>query len=67
MGWKWTDTQAIAEALYDRDPELDPRTVRFTDLHQWICELDAFDDDPKGSNERILEAIFLAWLEEFEG
>ena len=63
---KWTDTQFIAEELYDRNPNLDPKTVRFTDLHQWICELDGFDDDPQKSNESILVAILLKWLEEYE-
>ena len=63
---KWTDTQLIAEELYDRNPDLDPKTVRFTDLHQWICELDGFDDDPMKSNESILEAILLKWLDEYE-
>ena len=43
---KWTDAQLIAEELYDHNPDLDPKTVRFTDLHKWICELDGFDDDP---------------------
>jgi len=56
---KWTDAQLIAEELYDRNPDLDPKTVRFTDLHKWICELDGFDDDPMKSNESILEAILL--------
>ena len=63
---KWTDAQRIAAALYDNNPELDPTTVRFTDLHRWICELDDFDDDPQKSNEPILEAILLKWLEEYE-
>ncbi|WP_386695113.1 Fe-S cluster assembly protein IscX [Lonepinella sp. MS14435] len=63
---KWTDTQAIAEALYDRDPDLDPKTVRFTDMHQWICELEDFDDNPDASNEKILEGILLRWLDEYE-
>ncbi|MCR1836923.1 Fe-S cluster assembly protein IscX [Rodentibacter caecimuris] len=63
---KWTDSQLIAEELYDRNPELDPKAVRFTDLHQWICELEDFDDDPQKSNEAILEAILLKWLDEFE-
>ncbi|WP_273403870.1 Fe-S cluster assembly protein IscX [Actinobacillus porcinus] len=63
---KWTDAQEIAEMLYDRDPDLDPKTVRFTDMHRWICELDGFDDDPEASNEKILEAILLRWLEEYE-
>ncbi|UJL40310.1 Fe-S cluster assembly protein IscX [Salmonella enterica subsp. enterica serovar Kentucky] len=45
MGLKWTDSREIGEALYDAYPDVDPKTVRFTDLHQWICELDDFDDD----------------------
>ena len=61
---KWQDSQEIAWALYDKFPELDPKTVRFTDLHQWICELEDFDDDPQKSNETILEAILLKWLDE---
>ena len=61
---KWTDTQEIAIALADAHPELDPRTIRFTDLHKWVCELDGFDDDPKRSGEKILEAIQLAWIDE---
>ena len=61
---KWTDTQEIAIALADAHPELDPRTIRFTDLHKWVCELDGFDDDPKRSGEKILEAIQAAWIEE---
>ena len=63
---KWTDTQLIAEELYDRNPDLDPKTVRFTDLHKWICELEDFDVDSNKSNEAILEAILLIWLDEFE-
>lgn len=63
---KWTDAQLIAEELCDRNPDLDPKTVRFTDLHKWICELEDFDDDPNKSNEAILEAILLKWLDEFE-
>ena len=63
---KWTDSQAIAEALYDRNPDLDPKTVRFTDMYKWICELEDFDDFPENSNEKILEAILLCWLDEYE-
>lgn len=63
---KWTDVQRIAEELYDRDPDLNPVTIRFTDMHQWICELEDFDDDPEGSNEQILEAILMKWIEEYE-
>lgn len=53
MGLKWTDSREIGEALYDAYPDVDPKTVRFTDLHQWICELDDFDDDPNASNEKF--------------
>lgn len=63
---KWTDTLRIAEELYDKFPTVNPLTVRFTDLHQWVCELEGFDDDPKRSNERILEAIQMAWMDEAE-
>lgn len=61
---KWTDTVQIAEALYDQHPNIDPLTVRFTDLHRWVLELDGFDDDPNRSGEKILEAIQMAWIEE---
>ncbi|NUU00915.1 Fe-S cluster assembly protein IscX [Herbaspirillum robiniae] len=63
---KWTDTQLIAEELYDRFPNIDPKTIRFTDLHRWVMELDGFDDDPNRSGERILEAIQAAWIVEAE-
>ena len=63
---KLTDAQQIAEMLYDQNPELDPKTVRFTDLHQWILALEGFDDEPQKSNESILEAILLKWLDEYE-
>lgn len=56
---KWIDTRDIAIELVEKFPEVDPQTVRFTDLHQWILELEDFDDDPKHSNEKILEAIIL--------
>jgi FeS assembly protein IscX len=61
---KWTDISLIAQALAERFPEVDPKTVRFTDLHRWVCELPGFDDDPKRSGEKILEAIQMAWIEE---
>ncbi len=63
---KWTDSQEIAEKLYDLNPELDPKTIRFTDLLQWIISLEGFDDDPSKCGERRLEAIQLAWIEEYE-
>jgi FeS assembly protein IscX len=61
---KWTDSREIAIALAERHPEIDPRTVLFTDLHRWVRELPGFDDDPKHSGEKILEAIQSAWLDE---
>ncbi|WP_107851643.1 Fe-S cluster assembly protein IscX [Oceanimonas marisflavi] len=66
MSLKWTDSLDIALALMEQHPEVDPKTVRFTDLHQWICELDEFDDEPEHSNERILEAVILAWMDEYD-
>lgn len=64
MSLKWIDTLDIAIALDEAHPDVDPRTIRFTDLHQWVCELDEFDDDPDHSGEKILEAIQMAWIEE---
>ena len=61
---KWTDSVEIAIALAERHPEVDPKTVRFTDLRQWVLELPGFDDDPKHCGEKILEAIQMAWIEE---
>jgi FeS assembly protein IscX len=61
---KWTDTLGIAIALADKYPEVDPLKIRFTDLHQWVCELEEFDDDPNRSGEKILEAIQMAWIDE---
>ncbi len=62
----WRDTEDIAIALTERFPDLDPLTVRFTDLHQWVTELPGFGDDPRASNEKILEAIQMAWLDEVQ-
>ncbi len=66
MSLKWTDTLDIAIALDEAHPDVDPRYIRFTDLHQWVRELEEFDDDPNRSNEKILEAIQMAWIEERE-
>ena len=63
---KWTDVQQIAIELAEQHPDVDPVTVRFTDLHNWVLELDGFADDPKRSGERILEAIQQAWIAEIE-
>ena len=61
---KWTDTQDIAIALTDQYPDTDPKTVRFTELYQWVLQLPGFDDDPKRCGEKILEAIQMAWIDE---
>ena len=63
---KWTDTQRIAEELFDRHPEIDPKTVRFTQLRQLILDLPELDDDPQRCGERILEAVQQAWIDEAE-
>jgi FeS assembly protein IscX len=63
---KWTDSLNIAESLYDKHPDIDPRTIRFTDLMDWVMALDGFNDAPEKCGERILEAIQLAWIDETE-
>jgi len=52
---KWTDSLRIAEALYDKYPDIDPKTIRFTDLFEWVQELEGFEDDPNKCGEKILE------------
>ena len=64
MKFNWSDIHIIAEMLFDNYPDTDPQYIRFTDLHTWICNLEGFDDDPEKSNEKILEAIQMAWIEE---
>ena len=64
MGLKWTDSLDIAIELDETHPDIDPRYIRFTELHDWVCELTDFDDDPKHTGEKILEAIQMAWIEE---
>jgi FeS assembly protein IscX len=61
---KWTDVREIAIALFEKFPDINPLSVRFTDLHRWVTELPGFDDDLKRSNEKILEAIQMTWLDE---
>jgi len=61
---KWTDTRDIAIALSEEFPDVDPQTVRFTDLHKWVLALPGFDDDPNRSGEKILEAIQMTWIDE---
>jgi FeS assembly protein IscX len=62
----WEDAEDIAIALHETYPDLDPTYIRYTDLHQMVCELDGFTDDPKRSTEGKLEAIQMAWLDERE-
>ena len=62
----WTDTREIAIALSEKFPNIDPKTVRFTDLHAWVCGLEGFHDDPNRSGEKILEAIQMTWMDETE-
>ena len=61
---KWIDTREIAIALSEAHPDVDPERVNFVDLHRWVLALDGFDDDPKRSGEKILEAIQATWIEE---
>lgn len=64
MGLTWKDAEDIAMALAEKFPDTDPLGIRFTDLHKWVTELEGFSDESKASNEGILEAIQMAWLEE---
>ena len=58
--------RAVVREHLEAHPEVDPRLIRFTDLHRWVRELAAFADDPSRSNERILEAIQMRWIEELD-
>jgi FeS assembly protein IscX len=62
----WITPEDIAIALADKFPDVDPLTVRFTDLFKWVTNLESFSDDPKNSNEKKLEAIQMAWYEEWK-
>ena len=62
----WTDAEEIGIQLQEKFPDVDPLTVRFTDLHKYVTELSDFADDPAKSNESKLEAIQMAWHEEFQ-
>lgn len=64
MSLKWTDIQDIAIELEEARPDADIVYLRFTDLWQWVQELPDFDDDPNKCNEKVLEAIQAAWIEE---
>ena len=62
----WTDINEIAIELYEKHPDIDPRYILFTDLHKFVLSLEDFDDDPGNSNEKILEAIQMCWIEEID-
>jgi FeS assembly protein IscX len=62
----WLDSEDLGILLHEKMPGTDPLTVRFTDLHDWVIALPEFGDDPKTSNEAKLEAIQMAWLEEYK-
>jgi FeS assembly protein IscX len=62
----WLDSEEIAVRLHELHPNVDPLTVRFTDLREWVCALEDFGDDPHQSNEAKLEAIQMAWQAEHE-
>ena len=61
---KWTDSLEIAIQLAEAHPDVDPKTIRFTDLREWVMALPEFDDEPNRSGEKILEAIQMAWINE---
>ena len=62
----WTDVNEIAIELYEENPEVDPRYILFTDLHKLVISLEDFQDDPNNSNEKILEAIQMNWIDEID-
>lgn len=66
MDLRWSDVQDIAIELEEKYPDADNVNLRFTDLHSWITSLEGFNDDPEKSNEKILEAIQMAWIDERE-
>jgi len=66
MELDWNDVEEIALQLMERHPETDPLTIRFTDLHRWVTEIPGFIGDPQKSNEKLLEAIQMAWHEEYQ-
>ena len=66
MSLKWTDSEDVGIALSEKMPDVNPLTGRFTDLHTWVCVLEAFEEDPHAANEKKLEEIQVAWVEEWE-
>jgi FeS assembly protein IscX len=66
MALTWENYREIGELLFEKYDSLDPLTVRFTDMHKWILDLEDFVGEPAKSNEKILEAIQMAWYEEWK-
>ncbi len=66
MSLKWTDILDIAIELSEQHPDVDPLSINFVDLRNWVIKLEVFDDDPSRCGEKILEAIQAAWIEEAE-
>ncbi len=66
MKLTWNDARAIGETLYEEHEDVDPLSISFVQLHKWICALPDFDDDPKKSSEKHLEAVQMIWLEEWK-
>jgi FeS assembly protein IscX len=64
MSLKWVDSRDIAIELAEAHPDIDPKTIRFTELRDWVMALPDFDDDPRHVGEKVLEAIQMAWMEE---
>ena len=62
----WHDSREIGEKLFEQYDSLDPLTVRFTDLRSWVMNVEGFEGKPEGSNEKLLEAIQMAWYEEWQ-
>jgi len=62
----WTDIDDVAIELLEAHPDIDPLTVNFVDLRNWVMALPSFDDDPARCGEKILEAIQAAWIEELD-
>lgn len=66
MPLRWIDSQEIALALIEQHPEVNPNTLHFPELMQWILALEDFDDDPKHCGEKMLEAVQMAWIDEMD-
>ena len=66
MSLTWTDTRQIGELLFEKYDTIDPLTVRFTDMHKWILDLEDFIGNSSESNEKLLEAIQMIWYEEWK-